>query len=127
MARRCGREQGPYCRKPAPAVGNGRRGGVLESGRFHCRGAGSAPLNVRNLLILILVFIAIWWLRAALRRFKDQGGFAARRAARKERAAPERMLECAHCGVNVPESEGVSDERAFYCCDAHRRAGPRAH
>lgn len=102
-------------------------GGVLESGRFHCRGAGSAPLNVRNLLILILVFIAIWWLRAALRRFKDQGGFAARRAARKERAAPERMLECAHCGVNVPESEGVSDERAFYCCDAHRRAGPRAH
>lgn len=79
---------------------------------------------MRNLLILILLFIAAWWLRGALRRFKDKGGFGARAAGRKP-AVPERMLECSHCGIIVPESEGVHSGEAFYCCDAHRHAGPR--
>lgn len=76
---------------------------------------------MRNLLILILVFIGIWWLRGAVRRFKQQGGA---KAARRP-AGAERMLECAHCGVNVPESDGVRADGVFYCCEQHRRAGPR--
>ena len=38
----------------------------------------------------------------------------------------ERILECAHCGLNVPESDGVREGGRFYCCNAHRLAGPRA-
>ena len=78
---------------------------------------------MRNLLILILVFIGIWWARGALRRFKAQN--ALRRKASGKPVAAERMLECRECGVIVPESEGVRAGEDFYCCDAHRRAGQR--
>nr|WP_281357684.1 PP0621 family protein [Aromatoleum diolicum] len=40
-------------------------------------------------------------------------------------AEPERMLGCEHCGLHVPESEGVRDGDAFFCCDEHRRLGAR--
>lgn len=78
---------------------------------------------MRNLLIVILVFIGIWWARGVLRRFKAQGGL------RRKEARPvsaERMLECRHCGLIVPESEGVRAGEDFYCCEAHRSAGRRA-
>ncbi|MHB1372455.1 MAG: PP0621 family protein [Thauera sp.] len=76
---------------------------------------------MRNLLIIILVFIGIWWARGALRRFKAQGGIRQKGAGKPVPA--ERMLECRHCGLIVPESEGVRAGEDFYCCDAHRRAG----
>lgn len=79
---------------------------------------------MRNLLIVILVFIGIWWARGALRRFKEQG--AIRRKSAGKPVAAERMRECRHCGLIVPESEGVRAGDDFYCCDAHLRAGPRA-
>jgi len=76
---------------------------------------------VRNLLIFLLVLGAIWWVRRAVTRSR-----AARRDDKRQRAAetlPERILACAHCGVHVPEAEGVRDGEAFYCCEAHRRLG----
>ena len=39
--------------------------------------------------------------------------------------APERMVVCQHCHVHLPESDSVGDGALFYCCEAHRRAGPR--
>jgi uncharacterized protein len=33
----------------------------------------------------------------------------------------ETMLCCAHCGLYVPESQGVRDHGAFFCSDLHRR------
>ncbi len=79
---------------------------------------------MRNLLIVILVFIGIWWARGALRRFKAQNALRRKEAGKPVTA--ERMLECRRCGLIVPESEGVRVGEDFYCCDAHRRAGPRA-
>ena len=79
---------------------------------------------MRNLLIVILVFIGIWWARGALRRFKAQNALRRKEAGKPVTA--ERMLECRRCGLIVPESEGVRAGEDFYCCDAHRRAGPRA-
>jgi uncharacterized protein len=32
----------------------------------------------------------------------------------------ERMVKCAHCGVNQPLSESVLTQGRYYCCDAHR-------
>lgn len=98
---------------------------MLESGRFRPpRRTLCATPTVRNLLIVILVFIGIWWARGALRRFKDQQAIRRKEAAKPVTA--ERMLECRHCGLIVPESEGVRAGDDFYCCDAHRRVGQRA-
>ncbi len=97
---------------------------MLESARFlQLPARPLRPFIVRNLLILILVFIGIWWARGAVRRFKDQQ--AIRRKSAGKPVSAERMRECAHCGLIVPESEGVRDGDDFYCCDEHRRAGRR--
>lgn len=76
---------------------------------------------MRNLLIFLLVLGAVWWVRRALTRSRTTS-----REDRRQRAAealPERILACAHCGVHVPEAEGVRDGEVFYCCEAHRRLG----
>ena len=82
-----------------------------------------APPIVRNLLLLILVVAGVWWVQRALTRAKERAATAAR--AGKAAEAPERILECAHCGLNVPESDGLREGARFYCCAAHRLAGPR--
>jgi len=34
----------------------------------------------------------------------------------------ERMVQCAHCAVHLPEGDAISDGARFYCNEAHRRA-----
>lgn len=85
---------------------------------------------MRNLLIFLLALVGIWWLRRTLRRIGQDRNAAAGTPGRqagqdRAEALPEHMLECAHCGVHVPETEGVRDPTGFYCSEAHRRAGPR--
>ncbi|MBS1162070.1 MAG: hypothetical protein H6R15_4489 [Proteobacteria bacterium] len=36
--------------------------------------------------------------------------------------AAENMVVCAHCGVLMPESDGLKDGLLFYCSEAHRLA-----
>lgn len=74
---------------------------------------------MRVLAILILVLIVGWWASRRLERRKR------RPAAPPKKAVPERMLACDHCGVHIPESEGVRDDSGFYCCTEHRRLGHR--
>ncbi|MBM3389501.1 MAG: hypothetical protein FJY26_08380 [Betaproteobacteria bacterium] len=48
-------------------------------------------------------------------------------------AEPEPMVACAHCGLLVPRSDALaapskaalSGPLLHYCCEEHRRAGPR--
>lgn len=90
---------------------------------FNPSGDACAALPiVRNLLILILIVAGIWWIRRAMARIGKKPG---KGRGRRPDAAAERVLECAHCGINVPESEGVREHGRFYCSDAHRLAGPR--
>jgi uncharacterized protein len=35
--------------------------------------------------------------------------------------APEDMVRCQTCGVNLPRSEALLSKGHFYCCDEHRR------
>ncbi|WP_211165949.1 PP0621 family protein [Azoarcus sp. TTM-91] len=87
-------------------------------------GSPGPASTVRNLLLFLLLLFAVWWIR---RKFAAIG--AARRGAQENRrerggiAGPERILECAHCGIHVPESEGLAEQGRFYCCEAHRRLG----
>lgn len=53
---------------------------------------------------------------------RDMGRDGGRDAPRNMPAV-ERMLACDHCGLCLPESEGVRGEGGFYCCEEHRRAG----
>jgi uncharacterized protein len=79
---------------------------------------------VRNLLIFILVLIVIWWVRRALQRPRTGRGRGGA-AGQGRRQTPERMLACDHCGVHVPESEGVRQAGGFFCSEEHRRLGAR--
>lgn len=80
---------------------------------------------MRNLLFFVLVLIGIWWVRRALNRPGDGNGPAGRGSGAGRGDVPERMLGCDHCGIHVPESEGVRDGDGFFCCEEHRRLGVR--
>ena len=79
---------------------------------------------MRNLLLLISSVLGMWGARAARPRARGRAGLG-RKAEDGRLGKPEPMLECRHCGLIVPESEGVRAGESFYCCDEHRRAGPR--
>ena len=43
----------------------------------------------------------------------------------KTQHSGERMVQCANCGVYVPESEAIRIGRDCYCCREHAEAGRR--
>ena len=72
---------------------------------------------MKYLLVLIVVVVGLWLL---LRPRRTEG----RRGPRRDGAT--RMVQCAHCGVHLPEHDALADGRGeLYCSDAHRLAGPR--
>ncbi len=97
---------------------------------------------MRNLLLFVLFLVGLFFVRRALRR--TLGGLAGRKeegfgsgaggaaGARPGAEAPREMLEaeqmvaCAHCGLHVPESEGVRGSAGFFCSEEHRRLGVRS-
>ncbi|KFB76948.1 PP0621 family protein [Accumulibacter sp.] len=66
------------------------------------------------LLLIGLVWL-VWWVW--------RKSWTAHRGTRKpvEKLEPERMVQCAHCGVNQPVSESVLANGRYYCCAAHLR------
>ncbi|MBN9696792.1 MAG: hypothetical protein J0L85_13445 [Zoogloea sp.] len=90
---------------------------------------------MRNLFLFVLFLIGVFYVRRALQRGADAGrqgdrpapgGAQADTPTRGAEPAFEQMVACAHCGLHVPESEGVKGGGQFYCSDEHRRLGPRA-
>lgn len=88
---------------------------------------------MRNILIFILFLIGLFYVRRMLR---GDSGEVPRRDAPADlhdepaagfhsEAAVELMLPCAHCGVHVPERDGVRDASGFFCSAEHRGLGPR--
>ena len=84
---------------------------------------------MRNIALFILFLIGLFYVRRALR-----GGH--KPTATPQPGAPEplraeaygeieQMVPCAHCGLHVPESEGVRGAGGFFCSEEHRRLGPR--
>ena len=83
---------------------------------------------MRNLLIFILILIVVWWVRRAVQRLAEDSRERREQKAQRAQSAkqvPERMVSCEHCGLHVPESEGVRADGRFFCSDAHRRLGVR--
>lgn len=88
---------------------------------------------MRNILLFILFLVGLFYVRRFLRSKSKPGGspaggspegFSAQREPQPRRIEAEPMVACAHCGVHVPESEGVTAGGHFYCSQEHRRLGP---
>ena len=67
--------------------------------------------------LLLFAFLAVvWWVWS-----KRQASENAASSARRDPPA-EKMVTCAHCGVHLPESEGLADGGRYYCSEGHRAA-----
>jgi len=69
-------------------------------------------------LLLAAVAYAGWrWLKAQQRLGADRNS----QRARADRRAEEMMVRCEVCGLNVPQSDAVSDNGRWFCGEEHRR------
>lgn len=70
---------------------------------------------MRTLLFLAAIFVAIAIIRFLWRR----PGRLVDKAA--NRAVPQTMARCDHCGLFMPRQEAVEEGEHLYCCEEHRR------
>ena len=70
-----------------------------------------------KITVLVIAVVLIWFVVRGLRRT----------GARTEQPSRpvEVMVPCAHCRLNLPQSEAVAAEGIFFCCEEHRRLGAR--
>ena len=71
----------------------------------------------RILVVILLVVLAVWLVRRALR------GAAKRRDIAGKPAVEGELVPCARCGVNLPRSEAREAGGVLYCSDEHARLG----
>jgi uncharacterized protein len=73
----------------------------------------------RLLVLILLVVLAVWLVRRALRRPNTS-------AAAESRAADQgELVRCARCGVHLPRGEARQASNELYCSDDHARLGKR--
>ena len=90
---------------------------------------------MRQIFLLVLLFVVGQWFVKALRRAQTQsrpdaqpgqgaqpGQDAARNANGGKAALPEPMVRCAECGVHAPRSESVNVGTRSFCSSEHARA-----
>jgi uncharacterized protein len=74
----------------------------------------------RLLVLIVLVVLAVWLVRRALRPPGPRAGVAEKKAIEGE------LVACARCGLNLPRGEALSAGDSLYCSEEHARQGPRA-
>lgn len=72
---------------------------------------------MKYLLVFGLVF-AVFWLWQHNRRAEKK---AAQRPPPRRQLPAVQIVECAVCGLHLPQADAVSDTHGSYCCEAHRR------
>ena len=84
---------------------------------------------LRFLLILIALVVLLrllgWTPPGAARRQAANPDPVSRPTPSPGRSAAAELVECAHCAVYLPADQALPQDGMTYCCDAHRRAGPR--
>jgi uncharacterized protein len=84
----------------------------------------SGALMVGRLLIWLVLAVVAWWI---LRPRRKAPPAAPPPRASASSAPAEAMVDCARCGLHLPDSEALRDAQArAYCSAAHRDAGPRS-
>jgi len=71
---------------------------------------------MKYLLLLVVVFAVLWWLRRGAR----QAGRSA--DAPRPPADAQPMVSCTHCNLHLPRREAVLGADGAYCSEAHRLA-----
>lgn len=77
---------------------------------------------------LLLALLIAWLFHAA--PWKQSRPDRAKSPKTPPPSLTETMVRCAHCGVHIPANEALSANNntgqiLHYCCEDHRRAGPR--
>ena len=80
---------------------------------------------MQKLFLFLLGLVAIWYARRLWRRQDADGQSSSRVEDGGRDVSPETMRECFHCGVLVPESEGLISGGEFFCSPEHARAAGR--
>ncbi|MBT9568605.1 MAG: hypothetical protein IV085_09940 [Thiobacillus sp.] len=70
-----------------------------------------------KILLLIGVGLVVWVVISGFRRSLN-----APRG--RDIKSAETMVKCARCGVNLPRSEAIYSQDAFYCTPEHQTLGP---
>jgi len=73
----------------------------------------------RLVVLVLLVVVAVWLVRRALRAPGDQADL------RKRAEAAGELVRCAHCGMHLPRAEAREAGGLLYCSDEHARLGKR--
>jgi uncharacterized protein len=77
-------------------------------------------------VIVLLAVVALVWLLLGGRSRATRGSVRPAPPVSKGAArAPEGMVACAQCGVNLPESEALRLGSRVFCSAAHRDAAAR--
>lgn len=76
---------------------------------------------MRLVVLIVLVVLAVWLVRRALRAASTKTGAQTRAPVQQD------LVSCARCGVHLPRSEAHSAAGGLYCGEEHARlgAGPR--
>ncbi len=74
---------------------------------------------MRVFVLLLLLVLAVWLVRRALRRaaLKKEGAL--------KTAVEGELVSCAQCGMHLPRAEARLAADRVYCSDEHARLGPR--
>ena len=83
---------------------------------------------MKYLLVLLVVVIAIGIWRSKRRVSGTSQGSTAQSTARATALnKPQAMMECAHCGLHLPQKDAVTDAQGRHYCGAEHRqaASPR--
>ena len=78
-------------------------------------------LDICIAILIVLVVIAAWLVRRALRRALGTG--APRADAPSEKKSDE-LVRCAQCSVLLPRAEARMAGGVIYCSEEHARLGP---
>jgi len=76
----------------------------------------------RIFLLLAVILGVFWWLRSragALHREAQPRPQSPRPAPASRDADPEAMVQCAHCGVHLPQGEAIAWRGLHYCRRSH--------
>lgn len=67
----------------------------------------------RLLIIIFLIWLAYYFVRRLLKASQNK-------ATRDNPRKLENMVQCARCGLHVPEQEAIKSHERYYCSAAHR-------
>jgi uncharacterized protein len=74
---------------------------------------------MRFIVLIILVVLAVWLIRRALR--------ASGQATKRDNSVAQNLVRCARCGVHLPRAEAREAGGLLYCGEEHARLGAGQH